>query len=122
MKDIEVRTFEFALRIVRVCKALDETPGLPRMVSRQLFRSGTSIGANIREAQAGQSRPDFISKNSIALKEAHETSYWLALLAKSDILPPERLHDVTKECGEINAILTAIVKHARENWKREKGK
>jgi four helix bundle protein len=79
VRDIESRTFDFALAIVTLCQALDAQPGVGRTLSRQLLRSGTSIGANVEEAQAGQSRADFISKNGIALKEARETHYWLRL-------------------------------------------
>jgi four helix bundle protein len=66
--DIDKRTFKFSLRIVRLCKKLDEKPGVGRTLSRQVLRSGTSIGANVEEAQAGQSRADFVSKLNIALK------------------------------------------------------
>ncbi|HEX8845810.1 MAG TPA: four helix bundle protein [Pyrinomonadaceae bacterium] len=72
-KEIQSRTFEFAVRIVNLCRRLDEQPGVGRTIGRQLLRSGTSIGANVEEAQAGQSKADFISKISIALKEARET-------------------------------------------------
>ena len=116
-RDIGDRTFQFALRIVRVCQALDETPGVARTLGRQLLRAGTSIGANVREAQAGQSKPDFISKNAIALKEAHETAYWLELITQSNLLEPQLLVDISRECGELTAILTTIVKRARENAK-----
>ncbi|HVF87307.1 MAG TPA: four helix bundle protein [Pyrinomonadaceae bacterium] len=81
MRDIRERTFDFAVRIVKLCQHSDEKPGVRRMLGKQLLRSGASIGANIEEAQAGQSKPDFISKNAIALKEERETLYWLRLLA-----------------------------------------
>ena len=68
-QDIRERTFEFAVRIIRLCHELDKKPGVSRNVSRQLLNAGTSVGANAEEAQAAQSKPDFISKNSIALKE-----------------------------------------------------
>jgi hypothetical protein len=68
-KDIRERAFEFALRIIKLCQHLDKKPGVPRTLSYQLLKAGTSVGANIEEAQAGQSRPDFISKNSIAFLE-----------------------------------------------------
>jgi four helix bundle protein len=68
-RDIKERTFEFALAIVKFCRLLDEIPGLGGTIGRQLLRSGTSIGANVEEAQAGQSRADFISKYSIAPKK-----------------------------------------------------
>ena len=74
MKDIRERTFEFSLRIIRLCQQLEEQPGVARTLSWQLLRSGTSIGANVEEAQAGQSKPDFISKNAIALRR-HEKRF-----------------------------------------------
>lgn len=68
-RDIRERTFEFALRIVKLCNELNKKPGVARDISRQLLKAGTSVGANTEEAQAAQSKPDFISKNSIALKK-----------------------------------------------------
>ena len=79
-----------------------------------MLRSGTSIGANVEEAQAGQSRADFLSKYSIALKEARETHYWLRLIAECEILAPIRLAEITQECDELVAILTAIIKSTRK--------
>lgn len=75
-KLINDRTFEFAVRVINLCKVLAENPGLGRTLSKQLIRSGTSIGANIEESQSGQSTADFIHKLEIALKEARETKYW----------------------------------------------
>lgn len=72
--DLPERTFAFALRVVKLCKHLDEAPGVARTMSRQLLRSGTSIGANVEEGQGGQSRADFISKYSIACKELGKRS------------------------------------------------
>ena len=83
-RDIKERTFAFALEIVRLCRTLDGKRGPARTLGRQLLRSGTSIGANVEEAQAGQSQADFISKYNIALKEARETIYWLRLLDASE--------------------------------------
>ncbi|GAX38739.1 four helix bundle protein [Nodularia sp. NIES-3585] len=77
---IPERAFEFAVRITKICSYLDKQPGTPRLLAAQLFRSGTSIGANIEESQSAESNRDFISKQSIALKEAKETKYWLKLL------------------------------------------
>ncbi len=74
-RDLCERTFQFAVRIVKLCQQLDRKPGAGRIIAGQLLRSGTSIGANVEEAQAGQSRADFISKYSIARKEAGETHY-----------------------------------------------
>jgi four helix bundle protein len=84
-------------------------------MARQLLRSGTSIGANVEEAQASQSKADFISKYSIACKEARETHYWLRLLAATDILPRQRLIDLQEECNELIAVLTAIIKKLRSS-------
>ena len=75
IKDIKERTFEFAGRIIKLCQHLDKEAGVPGTLSNQLLKAGTSVGANVEEAQAGQSRADFISKNAIALKEARETHF-----------------------------------------------
>jgi four helix bundle protein len=115
--DIPARTFEFARRVVGLCRVLDSTPGVSRTLASQLLRSGTSIGANVEEAQAAQSEADFISKYSIACKEARETHYWLRLLAATDILPEHRLNDLQHECSELIAILTAIIKKLRSKQK-----
>jgi len=108
-KDIKQRAFEFALRIVKLCQHLDKHPGVPRTLAYQLLKAGTSVGANIEEAQAGQSRPDFISKNSIALKEARECHYWLRLLVAAKIMPEKRLAEPRDEAEELMRILGSIV-------------
>ncbi len=111
---LPARTFEFAKRIVKLCQVLDNNPGVGRTLGRQLIRSGTSIGANVEEGQASQSRADFCSKYSIACKEARETHYWLRLLAETEILKSEQLSPITQECNELIAILTSIVKKTRK--------
>ena len=111
--EIQERTFEFAIRIVKLCQYLDEKPGVKRTLSNQLLRSGTSVGANIEEAQAGQSRADFLSKMSIASKEARETLYWLKLLEKAELISDDRLQDLKQEADEIVRILTSIVKSTK---------
>ena len=83
--------------------------------SKQVLRSGTSIGANISEGCAGQSKKDFIAKLSIALKEAHETRFWLCLLKDSDYLDEERYNSLLKDCEELIIILTSILRTARIN-------
>lgn len=108
-KDIRERAFEFAVRIIKLCQHLDRKPGVPRTLSYQLLKAGTSVGANIEEAQAGQSRPDFISKNSIALKEARECHYWLRLLIAAKIMPEKRLAELRDEAEELKRILGSIV-------------
>ena len=112
-RDLCERTFKFALRITRLCQKLSEKPGVGRAIGRQLFDSGTSIGANVEEGQDGQSKADFVSKYSIALKEARETRYWLRLLVGSEICRENEISGVIKECGELIAILTTIVKKAK---------
>jgi four helix bundle protein len=83
---ITERSFLFAVRIVRFCRFLERHDNVSRTLAGQLLRSGTSIGANVEEVQAGQSKSDFIAKMSIARKEARETNYWLRLLVASDIV------------------------------------
>ncbi len=114
-KDIDQRTFAFALRIVRLCQKLDEKPGVGRTLSKQVLRSGTSIGANVEEAQAAQSRADFASKLNIALKEARETCFWLRLLQQSEIVKPELLTPLMQESQEITKILGAILCSTRQH-------
>ncbi|HEV7744862.1 MAG TPA: four helix bundle protein [Pyrinomonadaceae bacterium] len=114
MKDIRERTFEFSLRIIRLCQGLQEQAGVSRTLSWQPLRSGTSIGANVEEAQAGQSKLDFISKNAIALKEARETIYWLRLLAAAKIVPAKRLVELQNEAVELSKIIGAIIVSAKK--------
>lgn len=85
------------------------------VLSKQILRSGTSIGANIRESKNAQSKADFISKMSIALKEADETAYWLELLVESEIIKNEQIADLYAENKEVIKILTSIVKSSKVN-------
>lgn len=116
-RDLPERTFEFALRVVNLCQVLDKTPGVSRTLSNQLLRSGTSVGANVEEGQAGQSRADFVSKLSIACKEARETHYWLRLLSASEIVSEPRLAELLDEANQLIAILTTIIKNSKANGK-----
>ena len=115
MRDLPDRTFEFARRVVKLCQLLDQKPGLSRTLVNQLLRSGTSIGANVEESQAGQSRADFVSKISIACKEARETHYSLRLLVAADVVKESKLLDLMEEANQLVAILTSIVKKTKEN-------
>lgn len=115
--DLPERSFEFAKRIVLLCRALDEKPGVSRTLANQLLRSGTSVGANIEEGQASQSEADFVSKYSIACKEARETHYWLRLPCATDIIPESKLAELIDECNQIVAILTTIIKKMKERKK-----
>ena len=102
----------FALKIIRLYKYLTENR-IEYVLSKQLLRSGTSIGANVKEAIRGQSKADFRSKMGIALKEASETEYWLELLYESGYVSKERFADIYNDCEEILRILMAIVKSSR---------
>ena len=115
--DLRERTFRFAIRVVKLCRHLEAKNGVPRVLARQLLRSGTSIGANVEEAQAAQSRADFVNKNAIALKEARETHYWLRLLQASGELPEHVAEGLQQESGELMRILGAVVVSARKEKK-----
>jgi four helix bundle protein len=108
-RDIRERTFDFALAIVRLCRAAETRSVTAGVLSRQLLRSATSVGANVEEAQAGQSRADFVNKYAIALKEARETGYWLRLLAASDNTSDGKYGELVNEATEIAKIIGAIV-------------
>lgn len=112
---IQERSFRFACRIVKLHQHLYKTDESARILGKQLLRSGTSIGANLEEAEAGQSRADFISKCVIALKEARETHYWLRLLGETNLVAVDKIAPITQESKEIVAILTIIVKNSRNN-------
>ena len=109
---IEEKSFHFAVRVVKLCKYLQENKK-EYILSKQLMRSGTSIGANIIESQQAQSRADFISKLNIALKEAVETNYWLRLLRATDYLTDSEYMSVIDDCKELEKLLTAIIKTTR---------
>ena len=110
---IQDRAFNFACRIVKLHEHLVVKGGTARRLGDQLLDSGTSIGANLEEADAGQSRNDFISKCSIALKEARETLYWLRLLSNTNQVKPESLAELINEANENVSILTTIVRKSR---------
>ena len=106
---IEQKSFDFAIRIVNLYKHL---VGKKKefILSKQLLRSGTSIGANVAEAEKGQSKADFNAKMNIALKEANETYYWLRLLYRTEYLSEVEFLSIEKDIKEILAITTAICK------------
>lgn len=105
---------DFALRIIKMYQYLlsekHET-----IMSKQVLRSGTSIGANIREAIRGQSKADFYSRLTISLKEASETEYWLELLHESGYIENEHFQSIYSDCQEIIRILVSITKHSSDN-------
>lgn len=108
------RTKLFAIRIIKACCFLDEKSGIHRTLSKQLLRSGTSIGANVREAQSAQSDKDFIHKLEIALKEARETQYWLEILIESELVDRKKFNLLLQEANEIGKILVASTKKLKE--------
>jgi four helix bundle protein len=103
------RAFEFAVRITKLCTYLDTQIGTPRLLSSQLFRSGTSVAANLEESRAGQSIKDFIHKQEIALKEARETRYWLKLLIKSELIEQQKVKPLLDESDELIKILAKSI-------------
>ena len=111
---IEKKSFEFAVRIVKLCQYLQKNKN-EYMLSKQIMRSGTSIGANIAEAQRAQSTADFVSKMKIALKEANETQYWLQLLRETKYITDKEFSSIHDDLVEILKILTAICKHYPQN-------
>ena len=110
---IEQKSFQFAIRIVKLYKYLRSTKK-EFVMSKQLLRSGTSIGANVAESQQAQSRADFISKLNIALKETAETDYWLRLLHATEYLNDQEFQSVFDDCNEIGKMLTAILKSTKK--------
>ena len=112
--DIQQRTFEFAKRIVNLVDRLPRTLAATE-IGRQMLRSGTSVGANMQEADAAESRSDFIHKVSIALKEARETRYWLALVDATILSNDSEVQALLQESTELTKILFTIIANARKN-------
>ncbi len=109
---VEEKSFRFAVRIVNLFKFLSEKKEF--VLSKQILRSGTSIGANVCEALDAQSDKDFVAKMSIALKECSETMYWIRLLAETEYITPEQFDSIYKDANEIRKILISIVKTSKE--------
>ena len=118
-RDIEKRTFEFGVRIIKLCQFLECQSWVNSTLGRQILRCGTGIGSNVEEAQAAESRADFISKNNISLKEARETHYRLRLLAAAEVVSKARLRSILDEALELTRILGAIVVSAKRNSKSQ---
>ena len=117
-REIENNIYElardFAIRIVNMYKYLVEN-NKEYIMSKQLFLSGTSIGANVFEGKNAQSRPDFSSKMSIALKEATESAYWIDLLHETKYITDSEFQSVSQDCSRIIAVLTKIVKSSKQS-------
>lgn len=111
---IKTKSYAFALRVVKLYKFLSEEKR-EYVLSKQLLRSATSVGANIEEGDAGQSKRDFIAKLQISLKEAKESHYWIRLLRDADYINAKMAESFLNDCNEVIAILTAILKSAKQN-------
>lgn len=115
MSDSIVRdkSYQFALRIVRLCRELNEKKEY--VLSREVLRAGTHIGARVRAGQQAESRPDFIHNFSIALQNAAETEYWLELLSHGGFVDQKTFGSLNDDCAEVIRLLTQIVKTSRQN-------
>ncbi len=116
-RDLKLRTKQFALRIIRLCSTLARS-GPADVIGRQLVRSGTSVGAQYREAHRGRSTAEFISKLECVIQELDETAYWLELLAEAGIVTPAKLSSLLAEANELMAIFVASVRTAKNNKRR----
>ena len=116
---IAAKAYSFALEIIVLYKQL-VADKKEFVLSKQVLRSGTSIGANINEALAGQSKRDFVHKLSISLKEARETSYWLNLLKDSNFITIEVFNKMNNKCNEIHKILSSIILTTKEKYFKSK--
>jgi four helix bundle protein len=112
--DLRQRTRAFALRIVRMSVAMPKTKE-GHVLGQQVLKSGTSVGANYREASRARSKAEFIAKIGDCLKEADETLFWLEVISESKTLPARRLQPLVKETDELLAILTTIHKRSKDN-------
>ena len=111
---VKDKSFEFSVRIVNLYKHLT-TNKQEYVMSKQLLRSGTSIGANICEAEQAQSTSDFLSKMSISLKESCESDYWIRLLHRTNYLSEQEFKSVVTDCRELTRLLTSIIKSIKQN-------
>ena len=109
-----IKSKEFALQIIKVCNYVKQTKK-ETVLTNQLIRSGTSVGANIREAQYAQSKADFISKLQIALKENNETAYWLELLLKTGYIDNKKYDEINSNCTTIRVMLISSINTAKGN-------
>ena len=112
--DLKNRTKKFALRIIRMFSRLPKRVEA-QVIGKQLLRSGTSVGANYREAYRGRSRAEFISKCGDSLRELEETSYWLELLVEAHLVPAAKAAALRQENDELTAIFVTILKRSKEN-------
>jgi len=114
--DLRVRTKQFAVRVIKLCCALPKRAEA-QVIGKQVLRSGTSVGANFREAHRARSDAEFLSKLGDCLKELEETSYWLELLVDGEVIHANRLAALRDECHQLIAILTTISKKVKTRKK-----
>jgi four helix bundle protein len=114
--DLRLRTKQFVLRVIRLFSALPRRPEA-EVIGRQILRSGTSVGANFREAHRARSDGEFVSKLGDCLKELEEPCYWLELLVDAAIVPVDQLSALLDECNQLIAILTTISKKVKSQAK-----
>jgi four helix bundle protein len=112
--DLPDRTKKFAMRIVQMYVALPKSD-VAKVLGHQALRSGTSVGAHVREAKRPRSKKDFVSKMEGALQELEESDYWLELLGDSGVVKPSRLVDLRTEINELIAIITTMIRRTKEN-------
>jgi len=112
--NIRDKSFAFAIRVVKLFKYLQSNKK-EYIMSKQLMRSGTSVGAMVREAEHSESKKDFIHKMAIAQKEINESIYWLELLEATDFLSKNQFDDLNKDAIEIIKIITTIIKNTKQN-------
>jgi len=117
-KDLKVRTKKFALRIIKMYSSLPKSMEA-KVIGNQVLRSGTSVGANYREASQGRSKAEFVAKMGDCLKELEETTYWFELLIEGNILPENKLSDLVQESKELTAIFVTIIKKTKANSKKK---
>lgn len=114
MCTVRDKSYDFAIRIVKLAQYL-QRERKEYVLSKQILRSGTSIGANIEEAQAGQSRKDFLAKMAIASKETHETHYWIRLLRDPGYITADAAASLESDCMDLKRMLKSIVKTTQES-------
>ena len=116
---LHVKSYAFALRIIGLAKFLREQKQ-DFVLSKQILRSGTAIGALVRESEFAQSKADFINKLSVSLKEANETDYWLNLLKDSNYIDEKSFLSMEEDCGELIALLVSSIKTVKNNMVKDK--
>jgi four helix bundle protein len=114
---VAVKSYSFAIRIIKLYKYLTEEKRA-YVLSRQMLRSGTAIGALVKEAEHAQSKADFLNKMNVALKEANETEYWLMLLKDTEYINVEQFNAINNDCSELLKLLISIVKSTKITLKK----